>query len=80
MSGVRKIILRNLNDDKIEKLHKFWKSFYAWFNSDALKNGIIKKEYVYYNSNWNGGTYELNIEFGLTKKNVMNLQFILIII
>lgn len=56
------LFLRNLNDEEPEKWQKFWKSFNAWFESDALNKNFIKDEYIYYNSGWYGGTYELNID------------------
>ena len=56
------LFLRNLNDEEPENWQKFWKSFNAWFGSDALNKNFIKDEYIYYNSGWNGGTYELNID------------------
>lgn len=31
------LFLRNLNDEEPENWQKFWKSFNAWFGSDALK-------------------------------------------
>lgn len=56
------LFLRNLNDEEPENWQKFWKSFNAWFESDALNKNFIKDEYIYYNSGWYGGTYELNID------------------
>lgn len=56
------LFLRNLNDEELENFGKFWVSFNAWFRSDALDNNFIKDEYIYYNSSWNGGTNELNID------------------
>ena len=42
------LFLRNLNDEEPENWQKFWKSFNAWFGSDALNKNFIKDEYIYY--------------------------------
>lgn len=61
--AVNKVLfLRNPNNEEPENWQKFWVSFKAWFDGDALNKDLIKDEYTYYNSNWNGGTYELNID------------------
>ena len=43
MYNSKMIRLRNLNNDESEKWKKFLTSFDAWFNSDALKNGVVKR-------------------------------------
>ena len=35
------LFLRNLNDEEPENWQKFWKSFNAWFESDALNKNFI---------------------------------------
>ena len=63
MANGKVLFLGNLNDEEVENWRKFWISFNAWFDSDGLSKGYIKDEYVYYNSRWNGGTYECTIDF-----------------
>ncbi len=60
---MNKIMLRDPNNEEPENWVKFWKSFDAWFGEDALKNGFIQDDKCYYNSTWNGGTYEFNINY-----------------
>lgn len=64
MATGKVLMLRNPNDNEKENWQKFWLSFSAWFDNDALQNGIIKEQYRYFNSGWNGvGIYEFDIDF-----------------
>lgn len=63
MTTGKVIMLRNPNDNEKENWQKFWLSFSAWFDNDALQNGIVKEQYRYFNSGWNGGVFEFDIDF-----------------
>lgn len=63
MYSVTKMILENFNGDMQDNLNKFWISIYAWIHQQEIIERYFQDKYIEYDSGWNGGTYNLNIDF-----------------
>ena len=51
-----------LEDSFQANLDKFWISFTAWYKQQSIINEFFKSEFVIYD-NWDGGLYDININF-----------------